>query len=317
MQIPGLERRIFSYSDLVMFQIAHVIRDCFHIDLADFTAFDLDLNAAYHTNLVNLIVAAEDAPDHEYLMDQLAQKTVIVEENMTLCRNTTQLMKPFIEKAFPGKKATWNLFGYDDYDDARNSQHKMYNFMKKLYKTAILYAAELIAAGFTQIKIDKLQTCYLDLMRADDEQESFKIEIKKMTNERIEMLNAVWSIVLNICRIGKLIYADNYGKYQQYVLYHSSSEGEPDVFHGNVPAEQTVVVLEENITPTTMFKLINKGTTILQFCLEDTHNPCVEGVELNPDEEQDIIANELGAGTILKCTNKSTDTEGMYEVEVS
>ncbi len=193
----------------------------------------------------------------------------------------------------------------------------MYDCMKKLHKTATLYAAELIAAGFLQAKIDKLQTCYNDLLKADDEQEGFKIEVKKLTNERIEMLNAVWTIVLNICRIGKLIYADNYGKYQQYVLYHSSSEGEPDVFHGNVPAGQTVVILEENITPTTMFKLMNKGTTILQFCLEDTHNPCIEGVELNPDEEQEIIANELGAGTILKCTNKSQTDEGMYEVEVS
>jgi len=316
MGVDGLEIRLYHFPDSVAKQKARIFLGLIQEYLAQFTNYDLDFNQIFIDNFSALIDAADAFPTHELLMDQLSEKTEVYKEKMAAARRLYQLMKPYIEKAFPGKTKTWNTFGYDNYDAARNNQKELPDFMKNLHYVATMYAAPLIAAGFTQLKIDEIQTSYNDLVKASDEQEKFKMDIQKATDDRIEAMNAMWRPVMLISRIGKLIFEDDYGIYQLFVLYESSTPGEPDIMHGNVPSGQTVVVMEE-VAPSFVFTLKNPGTTILEYCLGETPEPCSGGIVLNPGEEHETIAADLGTGSILKVTNKSETVEGNYEVEVS
>ena len=308
--------RIYYFPDAVAIQKARVFVVLLTRDRADFFAYDADFTEIFITDFSAMIEAAASMPDHEYNQDQLAILTTELNNKMELGRKVYRFMRPFIEKAFPGRKDIWNLFGADNYYEIRNNQEGLTAFLARLHETAVKYRTELNTAGFSDPQIEKIKTSHDDIVQANVAQDDFKIQMKEQTNERIRKMNAMWEVVLRISRIGKLIYEDDYGKYQQYVLYQSSSQGEPDIKHGNVPAAQTVIVMEE-VTPSTVFKLKNPGTTGLEYCLGETPEPCTEGIELNPGDDHQTTASEMGTGSILKVTNKSETEEGMYEVEVS
>ncbi|MCD4819453.1 MAG: hypothetical protein K8S23_12245 [Candidatus Cloacimonetes bacterium] len=265
MSNTDLLKRTFHFADPVALQKARVFLSCLTRDISDFGAFDSDFNADYLTKFGNLIEAAAAIPDHEYMQDQLAIKTTELKDIMEAARKAFRFMKPFIEKAFPNRKDIWNLFGYDNFSGIRNNQERLTAFIARLHETAVKYSAELIAAGYPQEKIDLIKFYQNNIVKANVDQDDFKIVIKNQTNERIKKMNDMWEVVLHINRIGKLIYEDDYSKYQQYVLYHSSTQGEPDVLQGNVPAGETVVILQENIVPSTVFKLKNPGTTGMEY----------------------------------------------------
>ena len=189
-------------------------------------------------------------------------------------------------------------------------------FMRTFFQMVKKHEAELLAVGASQVLIDGLEGHYVALTKANDLQEFAKRQRIIQTDHRITVYNELWDIITNICRVGKIVFYNNYGKYRQYVLYKGAGSGS-DVLSGDVPAEGTVVILDQNITPETNFKLHNTGTTVLKFCLENNTGECTGGIELSAVEQQEHTALQIGTGTILKCTNKSTTEEGKYEVEVS
>lgn len=310
-------KRLYPFSDPVAIQLARVFVALITRDLAFFTAYDLDFNAAFITLFEDLIAAEEAMPDYEFMQDQLAILTTDVNDKMESGRKIYRLLKPYVEKTFPDRQDIWNLFGADDYKNIRNSQVGLTAFLAKVHGAAVKYRTELNDAGYTDENIDKIILAHDDIVKTNVEQDDFKIQMKEQTNERIRKMNAMWEPVLRINQVGKTIFEDDYGKWQQYVIYHSSTPGEPDVYSGSVPAGQTIVALQENITPSTVFTLKNPGSTILEYCLGETPEPCSGGIVLNPGEDLETTASEMGTGSILKVTNKSETEEGAYEVEVS
>lgn len=294
---------------------SRVIKGCFTIDQAAFILFDGDFAEPYLTNFDAAITAAANIPDYEYMQDELAILTVDVETKMEDIRSAFKHMRPFIEKAYPNQKQVWNSFGYDNYGADRNSQTKIGNFIFKLHLAAVKRSAELILVGYPQVDIDNLQSLHTNLIKAQETQEAYKLEIKDSTNDRMEAMNAMWEFVQHICRVGKIIFEDDYGKYQQYVMYPASSGGS-DEFKAKVPANGTVVILDKHITPSTVFTLKNTGNTDLLFCLGDLNNPCAAGTQVDAGGSTQITAQDMGSGTMLKCTNLSTTEEGEYDVKV-
>jgi len=314
---PKDVKRLYNVSDAKAIEKLYYIHTCYMHDQADFFAFHAKFTTLFGDNLLTEIQTAQNAPQDDQMIDILAQKTQDVNDAMTDIRETFYKMRYFLELAFKDKPHLLNEFGFNDYARVRNSQSEMQDFMAVLVAASNKYSANLIAAGYDQIAIDKLQSIYDNLVQANNDQEYYKGERKALNQQRVILINAAWEIVQDICRAGKIIYAEDYAKYQQYVLYEGSSGSNGQTYHGNVPPAQTVVVLSEGITPETVFALLNKGQTVLKYCLEDDENPCTVGTDVNPGDELTIIANELGTGTILKVTNLSDTVEGMYEVEVS
>ncbi|MCD4819781.1 MAG: hypothetical protein K8S23_13940 [Candidatus Cloacimonetes bacterium] len=229
MKRPTEPVRSYNFTDGEMFEKANVIKVCFTADMTDFSNFDADFNQTYLDDLTAKILSANKVPQDNQVIDQLAQKTDLVEKIMDECRIATQKSKYFIEKAFPNNRSKWNEFGYNDYQEARNSQLKMIQYMKVVCAVSNTNKDALLAVGFTQANIDELNTLSSQLDAANIDQQVFMKERTTLANQRVELMNKVWEVIQHICKVGKIIYADDYSRYQQYVMYEKRSNDDPEV----------------------------------------------------------------------------------------
>ncbi|MFI5219495.1 MAG: carboxypeptidase-like regulatory domain-containing protein [Bacteroidia bacterium] len=210
--------RDYSITDPDMIQDARTKHASFTEDKTDFVAFDPDFADPYADDFEDEIDAAEAMPDDETILDQQAQLTAAVEEEMQKSRDKYQDSKPFITKAFPNDAAIQNEFGFNDYRQAQKGQSTFIKFMLKFHSVADKYKTQLIAANYTQPKIDEILTRYTALKDADIAQELFIKNRPVKTQERIEKYNTAWKTETVICTAGKRIYKNNYAKYQRYLL---------------------------------------------------------------------------------------------------
>lgn len=215
--------RAFNGSDSDMVQTSRVIHGLFTEDKPRFISFDASLADPFAENWLHKIEAASLITNDSFTVAMQMELTKKVADKMEECKVFFQQMKYFIEKAFPGKREIWTQFGYSTYDDARRGETKMIQFYGILGKTAAQYSAQLIAAGFSQENIDKITTLHTELTNADYEQEISKKKRPAATQERIVLLNECYQYLQRVCKAGKIIFANDYVKYNQYLLPDESS----------------------------------------------------------------------------------------------
>lgn len=307
-------KRNYPMSSPVMLEVSGIVTDFYEEDQPDFTAADPSYDQAHLDSVKAKLQEAYDQPTDDYIRDVLSQKTAIVLESLRECQNAVQFDKHFVKKLVEKNPLALEQFGYDEYSEIRDKQPQMVVLMENYYDRCVENQVELLASGYTQEKIEKKKELAEDLKAKNKDQEKYKKNRKKITYNRILVYNALWKMIMDIANFGKLIYTGNYGQYQRYVI-NESSDTEPQTYSGVVAADQTVSIISD-VAPATVLDLKNTGSTVLQFCLEDTHNPCAAGAELQPGDEQEVVASNLGDGIILKCTNKSTTNDGAYEVVV-
>jgi hypothetical protein len=228
--------RKYKVADANVLQYAKTLRSSFVTDQADFVAEDSNYANPFEDNWETAIDAAEAQPTDEQRDDQLTQHTAAVEAEMVLCRDTFQRAKRYIEKAFPNSKEHWNDFGFDDYEDARQSQQNMVPFMKRLHSTCVKYAALLSvpAVNFTAVRIAEVELRRAALDAANDAQENFKKDMPVFTKVRINTFNAMWDICTDVAATGKLIYNDDAAQFQRYLLPASDEPAGTLILSGKV-----------------------------------------------------------------------------------
>ncbi len=210
--------RIFSGSDADMVQASRVAHGLFTEDKPAFISFDSSFADPFGENWLQKIEnAAAVSQDSQYVGGQ-SELTENVETIMENCRTFFQSMKYFIEKAFPGQTAIHVQFGYNDYDASRKSETRMIKFLDMLHKAAVGHSAKLIEAGFPQEKIDNIAALSKQLSDADYAQEMAKKKRPSVTQERITILNDCYEVMQHVCKAGKIIFADDRAKYDQYLL---------------------------------------------------------------------------------------------------
>jgi hypothetical protein len=106
-------------------------------------------------------------------------------------------------------------------------QAEMIQFMNRLHVTATKYHEQLATVSFTQERIDEINAIKRELDNADQQQENLKKNRANITQERLTKLNACWNEISEIARLGKLIFANDFGKYQRYVIYPNGQQGIP------------------------------------------------------------------------------------------
>jgi hypothetical protein len=276
--------RLFSASDAQMLEFARVVHGYNVTDLADFTAFDPDFDATWAASLLTAISNAENFSSDNQLIDVLAQLTLDVEAKMKECRQFFQGMKFFIEKAFPKKPGTWDEFGYNDYGRSRSNQARMIQFMLDLHESATKYATQLDNANFGATRIAEIATLAQELQTLNTQQESAKGGRSTASNDRVIMLNHAWAMTQTVRKAAKVIYMNNWGKWQLYNIPWGG-EGQPpqqpEEIVGTVPYGVTLGVLIPSMQPNSVLTITNIGQTVMQFCGSDiAGNPCPGGIVL-------------------------------------
>jgi hypothetical protein len=220
--------RIFTGPDADMIQASRVMHGLFVEDKIAFTNFDMGFADPFAENWLQKIEAGNDVVKDSLYVSGQTELTKNVESKMNECKDYFQMTKYFIEKAFPDRKEIWTQFGVNDYDKARVSETKMIQFLGVLHKTAVEYSSELIAAGYSQDKIDRIDSLRTDLIGADFDQELSKKKRPTVTQERIEKLNECYAIMQKVSKAGKIIFAANYAKYNQYLMPNETAAKKPE-----------------------------------------------------------------------------------------
>ncbi len=216
--------RNYSISDADMAQASRLMQGSFTEDLAVFSAFDSSFADPFTANWLLSINNSNNIVRDTIALGQQTELTGIVEKTMEEARNLFQSMKYFIEKAFPGKKEIWAQFGYNDYLSARNSETKMIQFLGVLYNTAVTHKDQLIAAGFIDGRIESIKSLQTQLAEADYNQEKAKKARPAVTHERIAALNDCYSYMQKVSKAAKIIFANDYVKYNRYLLPNERAE---------------------------------------------------------------------------------------------
>lgn len=298
MSTPLQLLRTYNTTDAQMLSFSRVVHANYTTDLANFTAFDADLDAGVGIDLLTAIDAAEDFSSDAQLIDVVAQATLDLEAKMKECRDFFQGMKYFIEKAFPNKPGTWNEFGYNDYRDSRNVQTRMIQFMFDLHETATKYSNALTGVNLPGVQITLIQTLATQLQTLNTAQEKLKGARFTASNDRVILLNDCWGKVQNIRNAAKTLYANNWGKWQLYLLPWGG-EGQPptqpEEITGTVPYNETVNIVVPDLLPESVLTLTNIGAVALRFCGGEVSDvDCgVDGVVLNTGDSQAVALQDI------------------------
>ena len=131
-------------------------------------------------------------------------------------------LKYYLEKAYPGQKSTWARFGTGEFRKAHKSQEKMVRALALAYLASSETPDKLTAAGFSQEKIDRLNSLSDELATADTEQEKIKKLRPDKTIERIKVLNDCYEYMKKVHKASVRIFEDNKTKLEQYKLPHEN-----------------------------------------------------------------------------------------------
>lgn len=217
------KKRKFNLDDARLLERASTEVSFLGEDIGDFTAFDNTFGQSTIDDLQATITAASATKRDDVVIDEQAELTTTVDENMEACKNAYKTVSYFVRKVFKNKKDIQNQFGLNDYKKVRNNHAKMIVFMRSLADTASKYQAELVAGGVNESVITSLPTLAQALFDANNNQEIFKKQRGTFTQDRIEKLNLVYDQLIPISNAARIIYADNPAQLAKYVLPNPSS----------------------------------------------------------------------------------------------
>ena len=252
--------RSYNLSDPKMIQFSSAYRLVFVDHQAEFTTFDPDFATPFETDWNTAISASVAVPTEESRNDLQADMTAKVNDTMRLSRLKYHEVAYFVRKAFPTNTDIQGLFGLNDYDKAATDQAVMRPFLHRMWNTAVnVHKAPLLAAGYTQLKIDAIATLRDELGTSDSQQDHFSMTSPEDTEARINTHNATWNFAQQVNAAAKVIYAENPVLYNLF-LFPRRTEN-PTVFNvlgtvsemgsGNILADVAVSIAALGFTTTT------------------------------------------------------------------
>ncbi len=209
-----------------MLEQAQVMLNNLTTDLSDFTALFPFIDVSFVGDFQSAIDDAEDIPIGDDELGDLEVLTNAVESALEDCRTQYQKLISYLKLIYPNDQDPLDAFRLQRYEKVRTSQTRMIDLMENAYSKAnsITYKAELIAGGFVQAEITKLDTLAEALRTANIAQEDFRSNLRIKTRTRISAYNTVWDYLSKVSQASKVVFADNYEKLHQYLLYPENNQ---------------------------------------------------------------------------------------------
>ena len=212
--------RVYKKSDLEMLQQAQLFYQLFIDDKLIFIAANPLFNDPFANNFNDAIMYADNFPSDE---DNITQAAILTEKLNNLLTSTyfrLQELYTYTELAWNSRAKTYS-FGKNKYNEYRQSVIDMADLLVLGYNLANepQNNIDLLAVGYTQEKIDYLNTMADDIKNMYELREEMYANYKIETESRIKALNEVWGFMQQINRMSKLIFKDKPAKLKQYLLY--------------------------------------------------------------------------------------------------
>ena len=309
--------RVYKGSDAQMTEAARVVHNLMISDLANFTAFDSTITAAFGTQFLAAITAAETVVADTAVLDIQVQKTELIQIAMEKAKGKYADVKYFVQKTFPLSSATQNEFGLNDYDRARKSSTQMIQFLDKMSKACVKYQPQLIAKGFGAAAIAEILIIRTELQTSNTNQEVFKKQRPKLTEDRVIILNNCYELLTQVNAAAQRVYKDDYAKQRQFVYNATATTSNILNFYGEVDPNSTKIAATIPYDTDNVFTFKNTGLVPLVFCLSTTNE--LEGIEvaIGGGAALNKAAGELNENaTNVLVKNTDGTTAGAYEIEV-
>ena len=157
---------------------------------------------------------------------------------------------------------------------------------------------------------------YNNTSGANSNQEVFKKQRPKLTEERIKVLNNCYAYVIQVNAAAQLVFRDDFAKQKQYV-FSPSSGSETQEYKGTVTPHAVKSIATIPFALENVFTFRNTGVAPLVFCLSAGTD--MEGIQVTIGGGAMITksSSELNPnGVRLLVKNNDPDFEGSYEVEL-
>ena len=217
-------KRLYIAPDAKMCESAGVTYKFLEQDIAVFTAFNSNMNAAYLAAYNAAIQAAEVVVRDSSVKGAQATKTETVEKVMAKARKKYKHVKFFVEKAFENSPGSQHEFGLYDYLKVRFNTTKMIGFLDLMHTVCVTHSAPLIAAGFSVAGIAEIETIMHELSESNSLQHAAKNERPVLTDKRIMTLNKCYSMMAYVNAAAQLIFSDDFAKQKQYRFYEKKKK---------------------------------------------------------------------------------------------
>jgi len=213
-------RLYFGITDPEMLTGAETLRELFENDQAQFLNSDPSFDNAFKNDWDAKIDSARHAPSDDAANNNIGVANYDLIKAWNACKQHFQDSKYYIRKAFPDK-AKQNQFGFNDYRIMSRNPRKVTGFMDLFHYTAEANKVALIAQGYTQAKIDLIETLCENFRTAMRAKQKVKKDRFTQTHDRTTKMNDVWKMLQEVNRASKSIFRNNPAKRQQYLLPHA------------------------------------------------------------------------------------------------
>ena len=307
--------RHYSTSDEYMAERSDTLQSLFTEDLADFTAFDPGLSAAFADDWQTAIDAVVTAQSGETVDDQVQQLTQIVDEAMKACRKKYIEVKYFFTLAYPGNKAVMKEMGADDYEQARKRQMRLVFFSEALHAAAEKFKTALLANGYTQARIDEIGNLAAALKQANKNQNALLKGRPSLTQDREKIYNDCYAFTERVCEAALSVYYDNEVKQSQYVFEPSGGGGTSEFFEGELAIAESKQIDDFTYNASMHFVMGNTGGSKLEFCFKQAGVVVGNVFELEPGTTLEKTAADFAASGDSIWVRNVGAAGGAYELE--
>jgi hypothetical protein len=222
--------RSYSGSDTFMLEKSEELQIQFLLDVADFTAYDEELDVDFGNDWLAAIDAAVNFESDDLVLSQQEGKTATVLSGMQACSESYMDIIYFAEKAFKNDRAKLREFGQGaKYRKATKSQPRMVEFMKELFDVATKYSAQLTAKGCPPLTIAAIETVGNAYRDSNNTQNLYIDNRPVLSQERVILLNAAHAPMAQVVSAAERVYRNDFAKRTFYSYDPPSGSNNNDV----------------------------------------------------------------------------------------
>lgn len=307
-------KRNYHFSDGWLITLCNRVIVFILRDIVQFTGYGV--NAAAVDDYRDQINTFEEFPTDIELAG--TQRTKTEEKNAAIETEKTAIraIMARVSTVYAPGTPKYDSFGTKGMDQMTDSDTLLCG--RRVARMATENLAALAGTGLTALIITDLTTKCQAVEDAIAAQEDAIAKRDIATQSRIELGNAIYDKLMNLCGFGQAIWADiDEAKYNDYVIYNTSG-GLVNPVEMTIDVGITANIANKLYVATDVFEITSIESKLeFGFCVDET-TPVVAGVIVSAGETKSVTASELGdfaVNQFLNCTNNDT-VQGSFIIKL-
>ncbi|MFA8433081.1 MAG: hypothetical protein ACEPOZ_01065 [Marinifilaceae bacterium] len=200
--------RIYRIKDIDLVFAAERMAKSFENHLPGMESCLPQMNQDYLNKFKGLLKQLEKATSGKVYTNIQAHQTQIAGD----CRKQAILFYKklmfYVEQAFPNNKLMWEQFGTTSLHQARQSDERMSWFLKITAHACKLFRKELLEVNCPESLLNKAEELASEMEEKTFEKICMIKERQRHTIIRIEIMNSIWNMMLQIHRTAEIIFEE-------------------------------------------------------------------------------------------------------------